>query len=265
MSTLQATRDGATLVGQRRGTPGKPRLALIHSLAMSGVFWDRVVAEIEGEFDILTYDARGHGASTATPGPYSVEQFADDLAALFDAAGWDRAIVAGCSMGGTIAITFAAHYGARVQALALIDTTAWYGADAPTAWHGRAVQAAEKGLASLMGFQATRWFSDSFRERHPDILQQMTDIFVANDVAAYGATCDMLGAADLRAAINGWRKPTAIIVGVEDYATPLEMSQALHDLLPGSTLDVIEDGRHLTPVQCPERIATLLRGLAARL
>ena len=97
--------------------PGAPRLALIHSLALDRSVWDGVVQRLEGEADILAYDCRGHGQSGRTPGPYTAQLFARDLAELFDRVGWDSAAVAGCSMGGNIAQAFAAEYPQRTTAL----------------------------------------------------------------------------------------------------------------------------------------------------
>jgi 3-oxoadipate enol-lactonase len=256
------TDDGVRLVGQRRGTKGAPRLALVHSLAMSGAFWDRVVVLLADEFDIVSYDCRGHGASDRAPGPYHIERFGDDLAAVLDGVGWENAIVAGCSMGGCVAQAFAIRHPGRVRALGLIDTTAWYGPDAPAQWRQRGSQGRDQGLASLVAFQTTRWFSDAFRAENPAIVQQLVDVFVANDPDCYAATCDMLGAADLRAGVAALHVPAAVLVGAEDYATPPAMAEALVALLPGAGLTVLPDGRHLTPVQCPDRIATLLRDLA---
>src|SRR5215475_10851629 len=79
-----------------------PRLALIHSLALDRSIWDGVVRELAGDMHVLAYDCRGHGKSDKPAGPYTVEQYAHDLAALFDHVGWDAGAVAGCSMGGMV-------------------------------------------------------------------------------------------------------------------------------------------------------------------
>src|SRR5450631_4363167 len=76
-----------------------PKLALIHSLALDRTIWDGVVRELAGAAHILTYDCRGHGKSDKPAGPYTVEQYANDLAQLFEHIGWSAAAVAGCSMG----------------------------------------------------------------------------------------------------------------------------------------------------------------------
>lgn len=121
-----------------------------------------------------------------------------------------------------------------------------------------------EGLAELIDFQKTRWFTDAFREQHPEIVQQCVDTFIANDPQAYAATCMMLGACNLSEAIKTLRMPAAIVVGREDYATPVAMSEALHQSLRNSTLTVIEDGRHLTPLEHPDRITDELIQLLDR-
>ena len=244
--------------------PGAPRLALIHSLALDRSVWDGVVQRLANEAEILTYDCRGHGQSPKAKGPYTASLFARDLAELFDHIGWESAAVAGCSMGGNVAQAFAAEYPQRVTALGLIDTTAWYGADAPAKFKERAETARAKGMRGMVDFQLTRWFSDDFRDKHPDVLKRTFDIFVANDLDCYAASCELLGAADSRAALGSFTMPVAIVVGEEDYATPVAMATQLHDAIPQSTLTIIPGARHLTPIEFPDRIASELRGVIAR-
>src|SRR4029077_14789256 len=95
----------------------------------------------------------------------------------------------------------------------------------------------------------TRWFGDEFRPRQPQIVRASVDVFLRNDVPAYVETCTMLGTADLRAALAGFTMPTAIVVGDEDYATPVAMAEALHRAIDGSTLTVLKGARHLTPLE----------------
>jgi len=245
-------------------TPRAPRVALIHSLALDRSVWDGVVARLQDEAELLTFDCRGHGQSPRTPGPYSAQLFARDLAELLDHVDWDRAVVAGCSMGGNVAQAFAAEYPQRVSALGLIDTTPWYGADAAVKFKERADAARAKGLRSMIDFQLTRWFSDGFRAQHPEVLTRTTDIFVANDVDCYAASCGLLGAADTRAQLGSFKVPTAIVVGEEDFATPVAMARQLHEAIPQSTLSIIAGARHLTPIEFPDRITAELRGLFGR-
>jgi hypothetical protein len=77
-----------------------------------------------------------------------------------------------------------------------------------------------------------------------------------NDVQAYGETCRMLGVCDLRAVLPRLTMPAAIVVGEEDYATPVDMAR-----IAGSTLTAVKGARHLTPLEVPDRIAAELRRL----
>lgn len=254
--------DGTRIAYRRTGKPGAKRYVLIHSLAMDGSVWDDVAPRLAADGEVIAVDCRGHGRSDRAPGPYSPALFADDLALVLDQAGFADAVVAGCSMGGCVAQAFAARHGRRVRALALIDTTAWYGADAPSEWRKRAATAARDGLASMAAFQTTRWFGDRFRAEHADRVTAAMEVFTANDVACYGATCEMLGDADLRAALPSFKMPVAVVVGDEDYATPVAAAQAMADAIPGATLTVLPGARHLTPIECPGPIADIIAGLA---
>jgi 3-oxoadipate enol-lactonase len=258
--------DGATLAYTLRAapTPDAVKLVLIHSLALDRSIWDEVVARLETNADILTYDCRGHGLSDRRATTYTAELFARDLAALLDHVGWPQATIAGCSMGGCVALAFAGAFPQRTSALGLIDTTAWYGPKAAANFKERADAARAKGMAALFDFQSTRWFSDDFRAKHPEVLKRTLDVFVASDVECYAATCQLLGAVDTRAHLAGFRMPVAIVVGEEDYATPVDMARELHAAIPESTLTILPKARHLTPIEFPDQIASQLRALIDR-
>jgi 3-oxoadipate enol-lactonase len=228
---------------------------------MDHTFWDPVAEILSEHASVLSVDCRGHGASDKPPGPYTAELFAHDLAEVMDQIGWSSAVVAGASMGGCVSLAFAAAYPDRVKALGLFDTTAWYGPEAPQQWAERADRALAAGLKGLVEFQITRWFGDRFREEHPDIVQRCIDIFLANEVKAYAETCRMLGACDVREALPRIRVPATILVGEEDYATPISMAEDLHRGITGSTLAVLPKARHLTPLEVPQRIAAELKAL----
>ena len=252
-----AAGDGAKIVYETHGEAASPKRALlVHSLAMDHTYW-RPVAErlAKAGACAVALDCRGHGASAKPAGPYAMDRFADDLGDLCAHLNWKNAVVAGSSMGGSVTLAFAARHRGRVAGLALIDTTAWYGEDAPKAWAGRANTAVEKGLPALIDFQLTRWFGDEFKAAHPEVVKRCVDIFLANDVPAYAATCNMLGSFDLRAELPSFKFPTRVCVGEEDYATPPAMAQTLHQGIAGSTYTLLPKARHLTPLERPDEVA----------
>ncbi len=254
--------DGARIAYQIVGkSRASKRAVLIHSLAMDHGFWLPVAERLAGKAAVLVYDCRGHGASDKPPGAYTVELFARDLAALLDSVGWEKALVGGASMGGCVTLAFAAAYPRRVTALGLVDTTAWYGVEAPKQWAERADRALKSGLGALVDFQVSRWFGDEFRTRHPDVVRRAVEVFLRNDLPAYAASCRMLGACDMRAALSAIAVPATVLVGEEDYATPLAMAEALRRDIRGATLMVLKGARHLTPLERPDEIAAALAKL----
>ena len=259
------TRDGCDIAYTLHSHANEkaPRVALVHSLALDRSIWNGVVAELAPRASILAYDCRGHGRSSPLDVPYTATQFADDLAQLMDHIAWPAATVAGCSMGGCVAQAFAAKYPQRTQGACLIDTTSWYGADAPVKWRERAATAKDNGMGALIDFQLTRWFTDAWRTSAANsaTIEALKTIFLANDVRCYARTCEMLGTEDLRPLLASIKAPTAIVVGAEDYATPVSMAEALHKAIPQSTLTVITNGRHITPAECPRDIAHELTAL----
>jgi 3-oxoadipate enol-lactonase len=164
-------------------------------------------------------------------------------------------------MGGCVAQAFGGIYPSRANALGLIDTIAWYGEDAPKTWRERAANGRSKGLTGMVDFQITRWFGDKFRSAHQESVEALVRVFLANDLDCYGSTCELLGDADLRPYLKSLRMPVAIVVGEDDYATPVAASRQLHGAVPQSTLTIIPGGRHLTPVERPGEIASQLRTL----
>lgn len=229
-------------------------IVFLHALAMSAEMWREFSSHLQFDAPMYAIDLRGHGESERARGPYSTAQFARDVLAVIDHLKVDRVNLVGCSMGGTVAMAFAGHYPDRVQSLNLIDTTACYGDDAKESWEKRAQQGFTQGLASLLSFQVERWFSPLFAEKNPDIVKFYQNIFVKNDASCYLETCRMLGKADERTQLVNYKGPCSVVVGDEDYATPVAMAEEIASLLPQAKLTVLNAVRHYSPIQAPEKV-----------
>ncbi len=240
-------------------------IAFAHSLGMDHTLWGAQVRHYSPRYRVLTFDGRGHGASDKPPGPYSVEQFGEDFYGVLRAAGVDRAVVVGLSMGGMAGQALAAAHPEAVEALVLCDTTCWYLESGPQDWDVRARTAEEKGLAALVDFQLQRWFAERTLTEQPALVEHARRVFLANDVAAYAASCRALGAMDLRGKVETIRCPTLIVVGEEDYATPPSMAEDLHRRIAGSELVVLPKVRHLSAWEAPETVDGHIDRLLARL
>lgn len=255
-------RDGTRIAYRLQGNvESDRRIVLLHSLGMDHDFWRPVAAQLAERALVLSVDCRGHGASDKPQEPYTVERFAQDVHDLVSAFRFDDVVIAGASMGGCVALQFAGTWPNLTRGVGLIDTTAWYGEAAPKNWEERAAKAESGGLAPMIEFQTTRWFGDAFRAAQPEVVQRCVDTFLRNEVHAFASTCRMLGAFDGRALLSKVRAPCSVIVGDEDYAAPVEMARALHDGIAGSSLTVIPNARHLTPLETPGIVITELAKL----
>jgi 3-oxoadipate enol-lactonase len=114
----------------------------------------------------------------------------------------------------------------------------------------------------MIDFQTSRWFSDEFREREPDIVQATARVFEANDPDCYAASCRLLGSADLRPLLGDIPGPSAVVCGAFDYATPVEMSQELASGLGCGDPIILDQARHLTPLERPDDIAQIVASTA---
>ncbi|HVZ15465.1 MAG TPA: 3-oxoadipate enol-lactonase [Bauldia sp.] len=256
-----ATLNGITLHYALTGDPRRqPLIACANSLGTDLRIWDDVVPRLADRFALLRYDVRGHGLSGIGTPPYSMDEHADDLAALIRHVGAPQAIVCGVSMGGQIALALAARHPRLVGGLVLSDTAHRIG-DA-TFWNTRVAAIQKGGLASIVDPIMERWFSPAFRVPSNAAYAGYRAMFCRQPVAGYIGSCAAVRDADLTAAARGTRVPTLCVVGEQDGSTPPALVRMLADLVPGSAYATIRDAGHLPCIEQPEEFADLVRQFA---
>lgn len=243
--------DGPThRIAYRRTGSGQP-VVLLHPLALSGEVWGEFGARLAAGFDVIAPDARGHGESGWDGGEFGIDDLADDVAALLDALALPAAHVIGMSMGGSTAVSFAGRYPERVTAMFLADTTAWYGEQAPATWNKRAEGVLAQPREQQVPFQADRWFTEGFRQRSPQEVNRVVSIFLRTSSLAHAQACRALGAMDSRPLLPKITAPVLAVTGIEDYATPPAMGQAIADGVPDGQARVLASLRHMSLVEQP--------------
>ncbi|MBJ2139077.1 alpha/beta fold hydrolase, partial [Paraglaciecola chathamensis] len=152
-----ATSDGASLAYRLDGAAEKPLLALSNSIGTTLHMWDAQLPALTRHFRVLRYDARGHGASSVPPGPYTLARLGEDVLELLDALEVRRAHFLGLSLGGIVGQWLALHAPQRIERLVLANTSAWLGPAAQ--WDERiaAVLQAEDMSETAAGFLGN-WF-----------------------------------------------------------------------------------------------------------
>ena len=238
---------------QAEGPSEKPAIVFSNSLGSDLRIWDGVASRLQLHFRVIRYDLRGHGLTEAPAPPYSAADLARDVVALLDVLEIRDAVVCGVSVGGVIAQAVALNYSDRVRALVLSDTGARIGS--AEAWQQRIDKVRAEGVESLVQMTMERWFAAGFRERFKADVRGYSLMLRHTSADGYVGTCAALREADFRQAVTGIGKPTLVLCGAEDIATPPEMGRELTGLIPGARFSLIDNAAHLPCVEQPAAVA----------
>jgi len=234
-------------------------LLLAHAIGCDRGMWDDVVPALAKHFRVVRIDARGHGASPVPPPPYSLGQLAGDVVGVLDRLRIERAHWVGLSMGGMIGQAFALAHGDRLGRLVLANTTSSYGADGGKMWEARAKAVEEGGMAAITELAMTRYFSDEFRVRRPQVVDRIRRRFLDTDPRGYIGCCNAIHDLDFTAQLARIKAPTLVIAGEKDAGTPPAMSEAMAAKIPGARMAIIAGAAHLSAVENPSEFASLAR------
>jgi 3-oxoadipate enol-lactonase len=234
------------------GPPDAPAVLLVHGVLASHRIWDGLVARLKAEWRVVRYDLRGHGGTTATLPPYTIAQLARDAVALLDGLGVLQAHVIGTSLGGMIGQVLGAEHGDRVLSLTLANTTSLQ--SMPKAWEDRAAVARDSGMVAVVDAAVQRWFTPTCLREQPSLMEAVRRDAIRTRVDGFVGCAMALRDLDQRALLPSIAKPTLIIAGDEDMATPLSDAQALLDAIPHARLLTLP-AAHQAAAERPEAFA----------
>ncbi len=243
------------------GAANAPVVVLSNSLGTNFSMWDPQVPALKKVFRVLRYDTRGHGQTTVTPGPYTIEQLARDVVRLLDALRLDRAHFCGLSMGGMIGMWLGVNAAARLNRLVLCNTAARIGT--AETWNARIEQVRNGGMKSIAPAVVERWFTPEFRARSPQTVTPTQQMIEKSPPEGYRGCCAAIRDMDQRQAISGIRVPTLVISGEKDPATPPADGRFLVDRIAGAQYAELPTA-HLSNLEAPAQFtAELIRFLTA--
>ena len=243
------------------GPAEAPVLVFSNSLGTNFSMWDAQAAEVRKRLRVLRYDTRGHGQSSVTPGPYSIEQLGQDVLALADVLKVDEFSFCGLSMGGLIGMWLGVHAGERLRKLALCSTAAKIGNE--QTWNARIEAVRKNGMKSIAPSVMERWYTAGFRQRHREIVEGTKQMIENTDVEGYAGCCGALREADLRESIRAIRTPTVVITGAHDPTTPPADGRFLAERIPGARYAEL-DAAHLCNVEDQAGFASELSKFLAK-
>jgi 3-oxoadipate enol-lactonase len=256
MPIIQAD-DGCPLYVETEGPANAPVLVLCNSLGTNLHMWDDQAPHFAKHFRLVRYDRRGHGRSGAPKGPYTMDRLGRDVLSIADALGIKKFNWCGLSMGGMVGQWLGANAPDRVERLVLSNTHYYYADKQP--WHDRMKFAEQNGLEKLSGPQMERWFTKLFRERSPDKVAKVVEMFTATKLDGFLGCCASVRDMDFRASTPRITAPTLVIVGAQDPATLPSYGEEIQKMVKGAKL-VSLDAAHLSNIEQPKAYTDAVLG-----
>ena len=254
---MEKTSINGIQIAYKRHGMGTP-LVLLHGFPLDHHLWDDIVPILEHTFDLIVPDLRGFGESTTIDTPYTMDEFALDIAGLLDSLGIRSTAIAGHSMGGYVALAFARLFPNRITGLGLVASQTL--ADPPDRKEGRyktAAEVAEKGIGGVVETMMPKFTSD------PRLQAFARQIMERQQPAAYiGALKAMAERVDSTPLLATITCPVVAVHGDADVLIPIERAREVKAAIPRAQLIEINGGGHMPMMEAKEKTAEALRTLA---
>lgn len=260
--------DGTMLVGEAQGDPSAPEILFIHGLRQSRLSWEKQLADPAlRRFRIVTFDLRGHGDSgkpTSFDAYSDADRWADDVAAVIEAAKLRRPVLVGWSLGGYVAGAYLRKYGGKaVAGVNLVDAVTKLSPELFTEETGRfAASTTSHDLATRTAATA-EFLAACFHQ--PPTAQQMRRMLVVNGMTERAVYEGFLQTktTDLEPAFKAYAGPILLTHGARDRLVRVAMSERIKAIHPNSRLSLYRDSGHSPFYEEPARYDRELAAFAA--
>lgn len=244
-------------VHYERSGSGKP-VVLLHGLGSSGEDWENQVPALERNYEVIVPDARGHGRSSKPPGPYSIRQFASDVASFLDELDVGPARLVGISLGGMVGFQVTADRPDLVSRLVVVNALPAFEAKRASQKIQLAIRRVITGRLSMEKIGeilSNRLFPD---DEMAEQRAKMVERWARNDKTAYQVTFRAIMEWDgVPQEMSKTMVPITVISSDLDYIGP-EDKQPYIDAMPTAEMVVMHDAHHAVPMERPERFNVVL-------
>ncbi len=251
-----AVNDGVRIYWRSDGHAARPAVVFLNSLGTDFAMWAAVVAPLIEKYRVIRMDTRGHGASDAPAGDYTIPRLAEDVLAVMKAAGIEKAHVCGLSLGGMMALHLAATAPGRVMKIVACNTAARL---PPEPWFQRAATVREQGMQAVEDMVMHRYFSDAFLAADSPRIGTARTTLLGLSPDGYAACCEAIGRMNIWDGLAAIKAPLLVINGAKDTATPPEHGDRIAQAVRGAQVKLL-DAPHLSSVENPKEFAEALLG-----
>ncbi len=238
------------------GNDDRPVLILLHSLGCDHTQWDEQAADLQSRFRVLRYDLRGHGATDAPAGDYTIEMLARDALTLADGLGIERFALCGLSLGGIIAQWLAARVPERVAHVVLANTSSRYPDPTPMETRRRTVLG--HGMTAVEDTVMQRFFTPESLAANPPAVAKIHRVLLSTDPLGYAGCCAAIRDMNQTSMLAAIRAPALIVIGDRDVSTPWQgHGDVLAGGIPHARVEHLPTA-HLSNVERPRSFSALL-------
>ncbi len=243
-------------------------MVLLHAFPLHSGMWEPQLHVLSPRWQVVAPDLKGFGGSDAPedPSAYSMEDYADEVAALLDELGLGPVVLVGLSMGGYVAFAFLRRHRHRLAALVLADTRPE--ADAPEVLERRTNQqrqVADEGTTGVIEALVAGLLSEHTRTEKPAVVEQVRGLMDNPPAGFVGALAAMKRRTDATAELDAIDVPTLVVVGEEDGVSPPSVAEAMCQRIPRCRLATLPRAGHLSNLDAPEAFNEVLLSFLADL
>jgi 3-oxoadipate enol-lactonase len=233
---------------------------LVHGLGGTGAaVWKYQAEELGQDFQVVVPDLRGAGESPNPPGPYTLQDFVDDLRGLVERLRLAPAALVGHSFGGSIVLEYAAQHPDGVSAVVAVGAPTELPEQNREGMRARAETVEREGMGAVAETVATNGSAPSFREERPDEFRAYVELLASADPAGYAATCRAIADLDFGDHLSRIRAPVLLVAGDRDGVAPPELNRGNAERIPRGTFVEIPDCGHIVPWEKPEALLEAAR------
>ena len=226
-------------------------IVFIHGVGLTYEIWQPQL-NFFNNYSNLSYDILCHGKSSLTKQNISFDDFSEQLIDLVDELKIEKIHLVGFSIGSLIARNFATKYGDRLQSLILLGSIYKRSEKQQKIVNERFEQAKKELKLSRQALK--RWFSDKYLENNPDTYEKISSILSGNNMANFLNVYELFVRHKNDEDFEKIQTKTLVMTGEHDIGSTVEMSQQLSNMIKGSELKIIKDGKHLCGIECADEV-----------
>lgn len=256
------TINGSTIAYEQQGQG--ETVVLLHGFCGSSAYWEKVQPLLADQYQVIAPDLRGHGATDAPLGAYSIGQMADDVAGLMEALGISKYTLLGHSMGGYVTLSLAQRYASRLNAFGLIHSTGYPDSEEAREKRLQAVSLIRsEGITKFVDGLVPGLFSPETVNKLQSEVNRVKEIgYRTPPQGASGAALAMRERVDRRDVMADTALPLLLVAGENDAVVPLQRLFTAEG--PHVTKAVIKGAGHMSMYEAPEQLYAVISDFLRR-